>query len=157
MPSGRSRRSGGGSLVGTGGKGSARRRTARRPAAGAPRRRFQDPPPRPASEAGGEGRRQARKLQTHQVSGGHSWQWGTLFFLSTSESRVSPLMGKSVPRQPAMPCNVHLESLLFPRDVHLALLPSLGGSDDPLPLHFLDDARRAVETDLQAALQEGDG
>src|SRR3990172_12134035 len=44
---------------------------------------------------------------------------------------------------------------LFPvRDVDLPRLPTLGRPDDPLPLHLLADAGRAVETDLEAPLEQ---
>src|SRR5512144_3447538 len=60
------------------------------------------------------------------------------------------------------PCDAGLwsaggRSFLFPRHVDVALLSPLGGSDDPLPLHLLDDPGRAVEPDLEAALEKGDG
>src|SRR4030067_733998 len=46
---------------------------------------------------------------------------------------------------------------LFPvRDVDLPRLSALGRPDDPLPLHLLDDAGRAVETDLEAPLEHRD-
>src|SRR5660397_109233 len=82
-----------------------------------------------------------------------------------SEPGMSPestcsLQGSS----PAVPCAAKFPrwlvlggSFFFPRHVDLTLLSPLGGSDDPLPLHLLDDPRRAVEPDLETALEEGDG